>query len=481
MSPAPGTSVTFADEALSRFPASDPSAWFVVGFAERGPIEPTAIASLGEFVNVFGDRQTYSQLYDALDVFFREGGALAYVLRAIGPTPVKATANLFDQSGSSAPGDVALTVTAVEHGTWANGLNVEVVASGANFTIIVSHDTDGVLETSPTLADRAAAVTWSADSDFIRLTLAASNEDPRTQGPTSLASGNDDHASATETEWLAALDLATGDFGAGLVSMPGRTTDTAHTNLLAHAAASHRTALLDSVDSAVVADLVQDATDLQDGDTDRAGGLFAPWAICPGLTPGTTRTVPPSALVAGLTARNDALGRSIGQPAAGIFGVAQYVTGLSQDAFSESERDTLNDGAVNVIRVINGDVRVYGNRTLVDPDDRPQWVELSGSRVAAFIANQADAELERHVFAVLDGRGHEIARANGAIAAICLTQYNADALYGATPEDAFFVDTGPSVNTPATIANRELNAKLELKTSPAAERVELTISKQPIG
>jgi phage tail sheath protein FI len=478
---APGTSVTFVDEALPRFTTPNPSAWFVVGFAERGPVEPTAVQSLDEFVAKFGDRQTYSQLYDALDVFFREGGGEAVILRAIGPTPVKATANLLDQSGSSAPGDVALVVTAKEHGTWANGLNVEVTVSGTDFTIIVSHDTDGVLENSGTLADRAAAVTWSATSDYVTITLGASAEDPRAQGPTSLASGDDDHANATETQWLAALDLATADFGAGLVSMPGRTTDTAHANLLAHAAQFHRTAILDSIDSAVVADLIQDAEDLQDGDTDRAGGLFAPWVTCPGLTPGTTRTVPYSALQAGMIARNDATGRSVGQPAAGIFGVAQYVTGLSQEAFSESEREQLNDAGVNIGRVLNGDVRTYGNRTLVDPDDRPAWVEFSGSRVAAYIANQADAELEKHVFAVLDGRGHEIARANGAIAAICLVQYNADALYGATPEDAFFVDTGPTVNTSETLADRQLNAKLELQTSPAAERVSLTISKQPLG
>lgn len=477
---APGTSVTFVDEALPRFSAPHPSAWFVAGFAERGPTIPTPIASLDEFVSTFGDRQSYSQLYDALDVFFREGGALAYVLRVIGPTPVKASAKLYDAAGSTGS-DEALIVTAIEHGSWANGLNVEVVASGGNFTIIVSHDTDGTLETSPTLADRAAAVTWADTSDYIDITLGVSAEDPRTQGPTSLASGDDDHTNATETQWLAALDLATDDYGAGLVAMPGRTTDTAHENLLVHAAAHHRTALLDSVDSAVVADLVQDAVDLQDGDTDRAGGLFAPWVIAPGLTPGTTRTVPPSALVAGIIARNDALGRSIGQPPAGIFGVAQYVTDVTQDAWDEAERDTLNDGSVNVIRVINEDVRVYGNRTLVDPDDRPAWVELSGSRVAAFIANQANAELEKHVFAVLDGRGHEIARANGAISAICLAQYQADALYGATPEDAFFVDTGSTVNTAETIANRELRAKLELKTSPAAERVSLVISKQPLG
>jgi phage tail sheath protein FI len=478
MSLAPGTTVTFNDAPLARFADSDPAAWFVAGFVGRSRGDaPIDVRGIDEFVAKCGPRETYSQLYDALDVFFHEGGSLAYVLPVYGPSPVKASGYVFDQAGST-NGDRSLLFTAKDYGDWANGLNVEAVYSASTVYFKVSHDDDGLLETSPVFASRGAAAAWQ--SSYVTPTVADSNELPRSQ-TINLAGGADDHSNAVEGGWNTALGLATRDYGAGMVSMPGRTTDTAHANLLAHAATNHRTALLDAVDTAVVADLLTDVNDVQDGDTDRAGGLFAPWVICPGITPGTTRTAPYSALQAGLIARNASLGLPAGQPAAGIFGVAQYVTGLSQAAWSETDRESLNEGGVNIGRVINGEVRTYANRTLVDPDARPGWVELSGSRVAAIIANAADQALEGHVHALIDGRGHEIAKANGDIAAICLPFFGDGSLYGETPGDAFYVDTGSTINTPTTIANHELNAKLELKTSPSAERVSLIISKQPIG
>ena len=474
---APGTQVTIRDEALARFAAQDTAAWFVTGFTDKGPTGvPTPIRSLSEFVDVFGDKVAWSTLYDALDVYFREGGGLAYVSRVVGPNPVAATANLLDQSGSSVPGDVALTITATEYGASLNGLKFEVTAGGGNFVIIVS-DADGVLETSDTLADRTAAVAFGDESDLVNIALGASNEDPRAQGPTSLAGGTDDHTNATETEWADALEAITKDYGAGQVSAPGRTTATTQLALAAHAATFNRMAIVDLEDTAVVADLVTDVDALRDSDYARNAAAFAPWVTVPGETAGTTRTVAPSAVVAALIARSQALGNSPNVPAAGRNGQASYVTGLSQVAFSEADRGTLNDGSVNIIRELSGEFRVYGYRTTVDPTDQPEWRELGGARTAMAIAAEAEAIGEEFVFAEIDGNGKKIGEFGGRLGAVCLGYYNQGALYGATPDEAFFVDVGPTVNTAETIDDGKLLARIELATSPAAERVEITVVK----
>ena len=63
---------------------------------------------------------------------------------------------------------------------------------------------------------------------------------------------------------------------------------------------------------------------------------------------------------------------------------------------------------------------------------------------------------------------------------ICLRYYNACALFGDTPEEAFSVDTGSQVNTITTIAAGEIHAVIRLRCSPAGEWVSIEIIKVPV-
>jgi hypothetical protein len=54
--------------------------------------------------------------------------------------------------------------------------------------------------------------------------------------------------------------------------------------------------------------------------------------------------------------------------------------------------------------------------------------------------------------------------------------YDVGALYGATAAEAFFVDVGPQVNTPETIAALKIRALLILRMSPFGEIVEILIN-----
>jgi hypothetical protein len=487
----PGPVIEERTTAPPRSLPTDVGRWFVVGLTERGPLGPVLIGSMTEKVRIFGDRTSYDTLHDALETFFRVGGSRAYVSREVGPAAAVATANIFDQSGSSAPGDVALIATAKSVGDWGNKLNVVIddhgsvpaIASGS-FRITVTHDDLGTLEVSPDVADRDAAIAWAQTAAYIDLALGASAEDPRAQSAISLASGTDDRGSITDTHRQAALDRFGKDLGAGKVSAPGQTTQAAHSQLLAHAKDRNRTARLDFVDTPTVATLASAAALNRADPNARYGAGFAPRAVIPGLLPGTTRTVPYSAVQAGLEAKSLAQGKTAGDPAAGDNGKEdrQFVIGLSQPAWTDAERDTLNSAGVNVARVMDGVVRTYGYRTFVDPlGTKRNWLGLQKADLYMQIAADGNEIAERFEFRTIDGKRHTISDFAGELTGMLLPYYQAGVIFGETFEDAAVVDVGDQVNTIQTIAAQELHAEIAVRMSEFAERTVIGISNVPVS
>lgn len=468
----PGTTVTIADSAPARNIASDTGTAFMVGITERGPVdEAVLVQSLAQAVNHYGPRVSYGALYDALEAFFREGGSRAYIGRIVGPEAAASEGALKDGDGND-----TLGIVATSPGGWGDDIDVKVAAgSGGAFKLTVEYD-GTVVEQSGDLASNTEAVAWASKSRYIRLTdLEDGNPDaPQT---VSLSGGDDDRTDITSSEVEAALDLFTRDLGSGQVLYPGATDTTNQGLLLAHAEANRRVALLDGDDSPTASDLTTDAATLRSGGLGRYGALFAPHAIVPGLTPGTTRTVGYSAVQAGLIARNDAAGLSANAPAAGENGVCRWVIGLSQPAWSDSDREDLNLAGVNVAIERAGTVRTYGYRTLTSPDTDANWVSLASARLAMAIASEAEAIAEKYLFAQIDGRGHTLGEFAGELQGMLLRHYQADALYGETPEEAFVVDVGPGVNPPEDLAAGKLSASLAVRMSPFAERVEITVTK----
>lgn len=487
----PGVEVLSRDTAPPRSTPTTSDVAFIVGMTEKGPHDrPVLITSLDAYVRQYGARVSYGFLYDWLDIAFREGLSRAYIGRVVGPSPVSATVNIFDQSGSAAPGDVALVATAVNSGTWANTLNVTTTVSGSDFQVIVTDDVLGTLETSPLLADRQAAVDWSQNSDYIRLALGASAEDPRAQSALSLAGGTDDHASATDATWENALGLFATDLGPGQVCQPGRTTSQAHTDLLEHAAAHNRKAVCDGPNSTVKA-TVAAAPDAVDGLTiAKEGAGFAPWPIVAGTAPGTTRTVPPSAVVCGRIAATDAVA-GVNQPAAGEYGIS--VTALDLTAtFTDTDAEELGApdeasitrGAINLLRIKNGQVRISGWRTFAEKTANPNHWMFSNERLEMQIKAEAGVIGDRFLFRQIDGAGITIGAWRGALEGMLQRFFLAGALYAdpddPRPETAFYVDVGNQINTAETIANGELHAVLSVRMSPFAELVQIEVVKVPV-
>jgi len=484
----PGPVFTRNNNPIPQSPPTDVGVLFVAGLTEKGPIDaPVAIANLDDYEALLGDRVSYGLLYDCLDAAFRIGVPLAYVGRVVGPTPVKATANIFDTAGSTAPGDVALVATAKSVGDWANSLNVTIEETSGAFVITVTDVTAGTLEISPSLASRDEAVSWSQDSDYIDITLGASNQIPRDQGPTSLAAGTDDRANITDAQWLAALNLFDADLGPGQVAAFGQTTTARHNQLMSHGFNRNRTPLLDFTDTATKATLITEATALRGDEGDDDSAVFAPWATIEGLTKGTTRTVPYSAIQAGLEARSAAAGNPANKPAAGENGICPaFVLGLSQPAWSREDREALNDAGVNVAREMLGGVRTYGYRTLADPLDDPfDLVNLANARQDMQIQAEANVVQERWQFANITS--FNIAEYKSQLTALLEKFEREGALFpeldssGNVIGPSFAVDTGPTVNTQETIADKRMRAKLSVRYAPYAELVEIELGRVPLS
>jgi phage tail sheath protein FI len=470
----PGVSVAIQELPTPAAISIDTGTWFTLGTTDRGPANtPTIIQSLDQFNTVFGARQSYSVLYDALELFFREGGARAYVSRVVGPAATVGTKNLLDGGAG-----ISLVVNAIGPGAWSSSYKVGVVAGGAggSYQIQISDASNNILEQSGDLLDQGSAVAWSAYSNYVRIVLGVTALNPAVAALVALSAGNDDRASITDTQWQTALDACAFGLGPGQVSEPGRITSTAYASLKNHAEANNRVALIDAPNSATVATLQASAASV----VTRFGAMFAPWIVIPGLTAGTTRVVPPCALIAGLLSRNDPpLGTNM--PAAGNNGIALYATDLSQPDWTDAQRTTLNTSEVNVIRRLFGSIRNYGWRALVNPTSDPSWVDFGNARLFCDIAAELDLVGENFVFAEIDGQnGSTINGFHASIAGQLQQHFNAGEFFGDTADQAYAVDTGPTVNTLASIAANELHAVARVRMSPFAEYVVINIVKRQV-
>lgn len=477
MSYRPGVSVIPRTSPRPRSAPTDTGIWHVVGLAETGPADRALlVTSMADFERLYGPRQSYSVLYDALDLYFQEGGSRSYVSRVVGPAAAIGTKNLNDAGAA-----VALVAKATGPGAGSSNISIGVRTGVTAGTFIIYVVVNAVeVETSPDLLDNNAAVNWALSSNYIRLSLGASALDPAVATATALSAGNDDRNNITDANWLTALNNLSSDNGPGQVSAPGQTTNTRHLQLLTHAKDLRRVAILDAPDSATQATVTSAATAARAGGNGRYGAMFWPWLVTPGIAYGTSRSMPPSAFVAGNIARNDARDFGPSDPAAGDAGDSFYASDLTQPALTDPVRQQFNEASINVIRRMFGGVRTYGWRSIADPVGELDWRNFGSARLYMAIASSCAAIAEGFVFDKIDGQGKKIAEFNGALTGVCMGFYNSGDIYGLTPAEGFYVDTGNQVNTPTTLANDELRAIINVRMSPFAEYVQIEIVKRRI-
>jgi hypothetical protein len=513
----PGVEVFSATASPASGVPTDTSVLFLVGETAQGPTTPTRITSLTEFGAQFGARLPGVPTYDSTDTFFHEGGGQIYVCRA---TDGSAAA-----TGDSTAVAAGSTLTASSDGAWGDGLTLDVVTTPGQVTGLQATSADGddsggssskskskskaeAPATSPLLTydiDPQAAtptfmatvslggkavqvsqplvtaedlIAFLASGSYLRMT-ATDVAVAVAAGSVALAGGDDGTTPVGKDAFEATLDGIHSTYGPGQIIAPGRSDFDSHAALIAHGSATNRVAILDGAVGDGPLELTSAAALLRGAQEDRYGSLWGPWAVIPGVAPGTTRTVPWSAVQAALCARNDAAGNP-NQAAAGAWGECQYVVDLVQ-AFSPEDCEALLYAGVDTARNVYGAIQAYAFRTLVDPaGPRSDWLELNWARLNMAIVAQSEAIGEEYVFSQLDGRGHTIAAFGGELTGMLVGYYNADALFGEDVTDALNVNTGPAVNTIEKLADGILSAVLNVRMSPHAELVQITIVKQAI-
>lgn len=451
---------------------------FMTGVTEKGPLAPVSSKTFTEWQKNHGSRSSTTQVAsDAAEYLYKEGAKEIFTSRVVGPGAVTASVNVTDGAAG-----IVFTAKAKGPGAYGNDLNVEVRTNTqdtnipvGSFRLRVKTDAAAILEDSPDLLDKAAALFWmDTVSAWITYTDGASLLDPAA-ATYALAGGNDDIASITDTQWAAAKALFGFDLGTGIQIAPGRTTDTGHVQLKTSAEASNRVWFGDAPDTAVEATIIASAAATRS----RYGGLFWPWHRVPGLNSVSYRVVPPSVIAAGMAARNDSLGKSPNTPAAGYNGVSRTSLGLTQ-VVTDSNHANLNAAGINVFRSRFRQFRLMGWRTTVAASTDPKWVNLGNARLTAAIKNRAWLVGERFLFREIDGKGLLVNEWLGALAGeVLMPFFLAGSLYGDTPDEAFRVDG--SGNNDATAQARQLLADLIIVESEFGEEINIGVAKQLIS
>lgn len=278
-----------------------------------------------------------------------------------------------------------------------------------------------------------------------------------------------------------ALALFTADLGPGQVAAPEETpgTDT-YAALGAHADAFNRVALADVEVDDTVGDMTTLGGELPTSKENIA--IFGPWVTVPapsGITGVGARQVPFSAVVAGLIARADQLGNP-NRAAAGRDFPLQYATGFVTTITSD-DRETLLDAGVNTGAEVYGVLELYGFQTGVEQSDETPFWQFNCSRMRMIATAEAKAIGENYMFRPIDGRGLIQQALKSDLEAMLSRYFIANALYGATPREAYAVEVNASVNTESTVAQGELNAVAELRLSLHAKSINVQLVSVPVA
>ncbi|MFF2376287.1 phage tail sheath family protein, partial [Streptomyces xiamenensis] len=171
--------------------------------------------------------------------------------------------------------------------------------------------------------------------------------------------------------------------------------------------------------------------------------LYYPWIKVLDLGQGRNVFVPPSGHIAGVWARND---DSRGVHKAPANEVIRGAVAL-QTQLTKGEQDLLNPIGVNCVRFFAGrGIRVWGARTL---SSDPAWRYLNVRRLFNYLEESILAGTQWVVFEPNDDALW--ARVRRTIQAFLTNEWRKGALFGLTPDDAFYVKCDRETNPPESI------------------------------
>ena len=245
---------------------------------------------------------------------------------------------------------------------------------------------------------------------------------------------------ATNGRLIAALDTFRPIDEIALVAIPGEVDDAVQNAILDHCenvSLQDRFAVLDGRRTTT---LTKNA--IQGGTRDSSyGAIYYPWIEV--FDPATNGRVfaPPSGHVAGIYARVDA-SRGVHKAPANevIRGALNVETWLSR-----ADQDGLNPDDINAIRKFDGNITVWGAHTLAGEEDA-EWRYINIRRLFLYLRESIDEGTQWVVFEPNDmALWGKITRN---VTAFLTNVWRSGALFGATPEEAFYVRCDETTNPP---------------------------------
>jgi phage tail sheath protein FI len=199
--------------------------------------------------------------------------------------------------------------------------------------------------------------------------------------------------------------------------------------------------------------------------------LYYPWIQVANPTPGangTTAYIPPSGHIAGVWARSDG---ERGVHKAPANEVIRGVLGLGINLTS-AEQGVLNPVGINCVRVFPGrGIRIWGARTL---SSDPAWRYLNVRRLFNFVEKSIEGGTQWVVFEPNDYALWQ--RVKRDVSAFLRRVWMDGALFGATPEEAFYVKCDAENNPIETRDVGQLIVEIGIAPVKPAEFVIFRIS-----
>ena len=444
-----------------------------VGLAEKGPFnEPTLVTNWSQFSGTFGDFLPGSYLAHAVYGYFLNGGGTAYVVRigeaSAPPPPPTARAELNSGGDKKVAG---YRVQALEAGPAGNDISVDVVhptGEGApedTFSIVVKRagKPEETFDNLTAKRGRQNALTVvNAQSTLIRLeetgtggvvdrpaptTAALGGGGPAPAAPPIRLSPTDyvgDSADRTGFGGLEAIDPVTmvcvpdlmAAYEQGMVDDEGvkavQLAMIAHCELM-----GDRVAILDTPPGLNAQQVREWRVDTAGYDSKYAA-LYWPWVKVFDPSQAQNIFVPPSGALAGIWSRNDDT-RGV-HKAPGNEVVRGAIT--LQTQITKGEHDLLNPVGINCIRSFPGrGIRVWGARTI---SSDPAWRYLNVRRLFNYLE---ESILGGTQWAVFEPNDHALwAKMRRTISGFLVNEWRKGALFGLTPQEAFYVKCDDETN-----------------------------------
>jgi phage tail sheath protein FI len=191
--------------------------------------------------------------------------------------------------------------------------------------------------------------------------------------------------------------------------------------------------------------------------------LYWPWIKVFDPLTGQAKFVPPAGHMAGIWARSD---DERGVHKAPANEVVRGAIAL-QLQVTKSEHDQLNPNGINVIRAFPGrGIRVWGARTL---SSDPAWRYLNVRRLFNYVEESILEGTQWVVFEPNDLALWE--RVKRTVNSFLLGVWRSGALFGATPQEAFYVKCDAETNPPDVIDRGQLVVEIGIAPVKPAEFV----------